>query len=63
GPNSGLDPTMLKVFFYCAGVMTLLMIFLVRQRYKLERLRHQTEELRLAVEEHMDARTTGAGNS
>lgn len=54
GPNSGLDPTMAKVFFYCCGVMTLLMILLVRQRYRLERLRHEAEELRLAVEERVD---------
>ncbi len=51
GQNSGLDPTMAKVFFYCSGVMTLLMILLVVKRYRLERLRHDAEELRLAVEE------------
>jgi hypothetical protein len=58
---------MLKVFFYCSGVMTLLMLLLVWQRYKLERLRHQTEELRIAVDEAADARmnapASGAGNS
>lgn len=67
GPNSGLDPTILKVFFYCSGVMTLLMILLVCQRYTLERLRYQAEELRIAAEEHADARAgasvPGAGNS
>lgn len=51
GQNSGLDPTMAKVFFYCSSVMTLLMILLVVKRYRLERLRHDAEELRLAVEE------------
>ncbi|HEV2287528.1 MAG TPA: cytochrome c biogenesis protein [Candidatus Acidoferrales bacterium] len=51
GQNSGLDPTMAKVFFYCSGVMTLLMILLVIKRYRLERLRHEAEELRLSVEE------------
>jgi heme exporter protein C len=51
GANSGLDPTMAKVFFYCSGVMTVLMIVLVRQRFRLERLRHEAEELRIAAEE------------
>jgi heme exporter protein C len=50
GPNK-LDPTMAKVFFFCSGVMTALMIVLVRQRFRLERLRHETEELRIAAEE------------
>ena len=53
---------MLTVFFYCSGVMTLLMILLVWQRYKLERLRYQAEELRIAVEEHADVPVSGAGN-
>jgi hypothetical protein len=42
---------MAKVFFFCSGVMTALMIVLVRQRFRLERLRHETEELRIAAEE------------
>jgi heme exporter protein C len=52
GQDSGLAPTMAKVFFYCAGIMTLLMIFLIRQRYRLESLRYHVEELRLAIDEH-----------
>ncbi|MGB6625351.1 MAG: cytochrome c biogenesis protein CcsA, partial [Candidatus Acidiferrales bacterium] len=65
GQNSGLDPTMAKVFFYCSGVMTLLMILLVRQRYRLERLRHEAGELRLAVEEEdvADSRLATERNS
>jgi heme exporter protein C len=51
GANSSLDPTMAKVFFYCSGVMSLLLILLIRQRYRLERIRHDAEELRLAAEE------------
>ena len=56
GPNSGLDPTMAKVFFFCSGVLTLLMVLLIRQRYRLEKLRHEAEELRLAAEERAEAR-------
>lgn len=51
GANSGLDPTMAKVFFYCSGVMTVLMVVLVRQRFRLERLRHEVQELAIAAEE------------
>lgn len=55
GANSGLEPTMRAVFFYCSGVMTLLMILILRQRYRLERLRHEAEALNLAVEERAKA--------
>ncbi|HKW89797.1 MAG TPA: cytochrome c biogenesis protein [Candidatus Acidoferrales bacterium] len=48
--SGSLDPTMAKVLFFCSGVMTLLMIVLVRQRFRLERLRHEAEDLRLAAE-------------
>jgi|SRR5579875_440357 len=58
GPNSGLDPTMLKVFLFCGGLMTLLMIFLIAQRYRLEALRFHAEELRLAAGEQEEARLT-----
>jgi heme exporter protein C len=51
GPNSGLDPTMLKVFLYCGCLMSLLMVFLIWQRYRLESLRYRAEELRLAADE------------
>jgi heme exporter protein C len=50
GPNSGLDPTMAKVFFFCVFVLHLLMIVLLRQRYSLEKTRHEVEELRLEAD-------------
>ena len=50
GPNSGLDPTMEKVFFFCVFVLHLLMIVLLRQRYLLEKTRHEVEELRLEAD-------------
>jgi len=55
GANSGLDPTMSAVFFYCSGVLTLLMILLIRQRYRLERSRHEAEALKLSAEEFGEA--------
>jgi heme exporter protein C len=51
GPDSGLAPTMLKVFLYCGCLMSLFMIFLIWQRYRLESLRYRAEELRLAADE------------
>jgi heme exporter protein C len=55
GQDSGLDPTMAKVFFSCAALMTFLMIILIIQRYRLERLKHGAEEMRLAVDERAEA--------
>lgn len=57
GPNSGLDPTMVKVFFSCSALMTLLMILLVIERYRLERLRYEAEEMRLVIEEHAETKS------
>lgn len=54
GPDSGLAPTMAKVFFFCSALMTFLMIVLVVQRYRLERLKHEAEETRLVLEERAE---------
>jgi heme exporter protein C len=57
GQNSGLDPTMRKVFWLCWLALMGIMVILIRQRYKLERARHEFEELRLKAEEQSaDAR-------
>jgi heme exporter protein C len=57
GQNSGLDPTMRKVFWLCWLALMGIMVILIRQRYKLERARHEFEELRLKAEEQAaDAR-------
>jgi heme exporter protein C len=55
GPDAKLDPTMAKVFFSCAALMTFLMIILVIQRYCLERLKYEAEEIRLAIDERAEA--------
>jgi heme exporter protein C len=46
GPGSGLEPTMRKVFFFNVLVMHILMVFLVKQRYGLEKLRGEVDGIR-----------------
>lgn len=57
GPNSGLDPTMSEVLSICIYAFLGVMILVLVQRYALERLRHEIEELRV----ELDSR--GAENS
>lgn len=56
--GGGMDSRMKGVFFFCSGVLTLLMIILIRQRYRLERLKYEAEELRIAVEERGESQIT-----
>jgi len=50
GEGSGLDPTMRAVLFLCWAALLGVMVILLRQRYQLEQLRHDAEELALAVD-------------
>jgi heme exporter protein C len=50
GDNSGLDPVMGKVLMVCIFALLPVMILLLVDRYRLERMRHEVDELRLAVE-------------
>src|SRR5579862_932867 len=50
GDNSYLDPTMAKVLLLCIVAILPVMILLLVDRYRLERMRHEVEELRLAAE-------------
>ncbi|HWF38892.1 MAG TPA: cytochrome c biogenesis protein CcsA [Candidatus Acidoferrales bacterium] len=50
GAGSGLDPTMGKVLLVCVISMFAVMIPVLIDRYRLERLRHEFDELRLEVE-------------
>jgi heme exporter protein C len=50
GNGSGLDPTMGKVLLLCVVAVSGVMIIVLLDRYRLERLRHESEELRLEVE-------------
>jgi heme exporter protein C len=45
GSNSGLDPVMRKVFYLSWFSLTCLMAFLIRERYRLERLRGDVNDL------------------
>jgi heme exporter protein C len=50
GQNSGLDPTMGKVLVVCMVAVMGVMILVLIDRYRLERLRHELDELRLAAD-------------
>jgi len=50
GPGSYLDPTMKKVFFFSVLAMHSLMVFLITERYRLEKLRTDIELLRREAE-------------
>jgi heme exporter protein C len=50
GPGSGLEPTMRKVFLFNVLVMHILMVFLVAQRYGLEKLRGEVDAIRREAE-------------
>jgi len=50
GENSGLAPGMGKVLLLCFIAVLCLVIILLTDRYRLERLRHECEELRFEVE-------------
>src|SRR6266481_4705610 len=50
GPGSGLDPQMRVVFYTCWVALAALMALVMRQRFRVESLRHEVEELRIQVE-------------
>jgi heme exporter protein C len=50
GPGAGLDPTMNKVFFFSVLAMHTLMVFLIVERYRLEKLRTDFEVVRREAE-------------
>jgi heme exporter protein C len=50
GDNSGLDPTMGKVLVVCIIAVMFVMVLVLMDRYRLERLRHEFDELRIAAE-------------
>lgn len=53
GEGSGLDPVMWRVLLLCWAALLALMVLLLRERYRLEALRHEVEEL--AVERELSA--------
>jgi heme exporter protein C len=50
GPGSGLDPVMVKTLMVCMLTMVIVMGIVLVDRYRLERLRHELDELVVAVE-------------
>jgi heme exporter protein C len=50
GQGSGLDPTMSKVFFFNVLVMHIFCVFLIVERYILEKLRHDVDLLQREAE-------------
>ncbi len=50
GENSGLDPTMGKVLVVCIVAVMAMMVLVLIDRYRLERMRHDLDELRLSVD-------------
>jgi heme exporter protein C len=50
GPGSGLEPTMRNVFFFSVLAHHALMVFLIAQRYRLEKLRTELDMVRREAE-------------
>jgi len=55
GQGSGLDPTMWKVLLFTWAAVSLLFALMIRQRYRLESARYQTEVLRQELEDRKEA--------
>ena len=50
GPGSGLEPTMRKVFFFSVLALHALMVFLIAERVRLEKLRTEFDAVRREAE-------------
>jgi heme exporter protein C len=50
GPDSGLDPMMVRVMLFCMVTVVIVTLILLVDRYRLEAMRHELDELRLAAE-------------
>lgn len=57
---SGADPRMTRVLLLCMFSLFCVMLLVLMDRYRLERLRHEYEELRIEVESRLDAELPGA---
>jgi len=55
GQGSGLDPTMWKVLLFTWAAVSLLFALMMRQRYRLEAVRHETEVLRQELEDRKES--------
>jgi len=59
GENSGLDPKMGHVLLICMAAMLLMAMLVLVDRYRLERMRHELDELRVTAE----TRSAGTGSA
>jgi heme exporter protein C len=50
GPNSGINPVMAKVFLLCMVAILVVMIPVLLDRYRVECMRRETEEVRQEIE-------------
>lgn len=58
GPNSGINPVMAKVFLVCMVAMLVVMIPVLVDRYRIECMSREMEELRQEIEERsLDAQS------
>src|SRR5208282_2510618 len=55
GEGSGLDPIMWKVLLFTWAAVSLLFALMMRQRYRLEAVRHETEVLRQELEDRKES--------
>jgi heme exporter protein C len=64
GSGSGLDPLMWRVFLTCWAALLGLMVILLRERYRLESLRHEVAEMTIEVERRVgDAGSLSPGQA
>lgn len=63
GPNSGLDPGMARALVVCMIAFVVLMAVILRDRFRLERLRHECEELRQELESQAPGLESRAGET
>lgn len=62
GQGSGLDPTMGKVLGFCIVSVMCLMVLILVDRYRLESLRHELDEMRQEAETRsIDAQNAPSG--
>lgn len=60
GANSGLDPTMGKVLLLCAVAVLAIMVLVLVDRYRLELLTREADDLRIQIESQSFAAEDGA---
>jgi hypothetical protein len=60
GPDSGLDPMMVRVMLISMVAVVCVTLIVLVDRYRLEGMRHELDELRLAVDMRANAPNSAA---